>query len=96
MTKLEKDIEAKLRRAVEAFGGKCLKWLCPGWSGVPDRIVLLPGGRIIFVETKRPQGGKLSILQKWRAKELSQLGFQYMQVWDETDVELFKRLHLKD
>ena len=96
MTKLEKDIEAKLRRAVEDFGGKCLKWVCPGWSGVPDRIVLLPGGRIVFVETKRPKGGKLSILQKWWAKELTELGFDYMTVWDETDVEVFKRLYLKN
>ncbi len=96
MTKLEKDIEAKLRKVVEASGGKCLKWVCPGWSGVPDRIVLLPGGRIVFVETKRPKGGKLDALQKWWAKELIELGFYYEQVWNEADVELFKRLYLKE
>ncbi len=96
MTKLEKDIEAQLRKAVEAAGGWCLKWICPGWAGVPDRIILLPGGRIVFVETKRPKGGRLGALQVWWAKELAELGFQYMQVWDETDVELFKRLHLKE
>lgn len=96
MTQREKDIEQKLRKAVEAFGGKCLKWVCPGWSGVPDRIVLLPRGRIVFVETKRPKGGKLSRLQSWWAKELVQMGFPYMQAWNEADVELFKRLHLKD
>ena len=96
MTKLEREIEAKLRRAVEAAGGKCLKWVCPGWSGVPDRIVLLPGGRIIFVETKRPKGGKLSELQKWWAKELIGLGFAYDQVWDEDDLAYFKAAYLKN
>lgn len=96
MTKLEKEIEAKLCTEVKEVGGRCLKWVCPGWTGVPDRLILLPGGRIIFVETKRPKGGKLSILQKWWAKELTELGFDYMTVWDETDVEVFKRLYLKN
>ena len=96
MTKLEKDIEQKLRKTVAAAGGKCLKWVCPGWSGVPDRIVLLPSGRIVFVELKRPKGGKLSTMQKWWAKELIDLGFQYDQVWDEEDLEFFKAVYLKD
>ena len=94
MTKLEKEIEAALRKAVEAAGGKCLKWVCPGWSGVPDRIVLLPGGRIIFVETKRPKGGKLSALQKWWRDELWGLGFSYATVWNDKDVEDFKFMYL--
>ena len=96
MTTLEKEIEKKLRKAVENFGGKCLKWTCPGWSGVPDRIILLPGGRLVFVETKRPKGGALEAMQKWWAKELARLGFKYMKVRDDADVELFKRLYLKD
>ena len=62
---LEKEIEGKLRKAVKVRGGACLKWVCPGWSGVPDRIVLLPGGRVLFVETKRPQGATLARLQEW-------------------------------
>lgn len=95
MTKLEKDIEKKLRKAVEAVGGKCLKWVCPGWSGVPDRLVLLPGGRLIFVETKRPKGGVLSDLQKWWAKQLIDLGFIYKQIWDEDDLELFEFTYLQ-
>ena len=95
MTKLEKDIEAKLRKAVEAEGGKCVKWVCPGWAGVPDRLVLLPGGRIVFVETKRPKGGTLSELQKKWAKWLSELDFVCLTVWNEEDLRLFKALHLK-
>lgn len=96
MTKLEKDIEARLRKTVEAAGGYCLKWVCPGWVGVPDRIVLLPGGRIVFVETKRPKGGKLSAMQKWWAKKLIDLGFKYEQVWEDFDVDLFKYVYLED
>ena len=96
MTELEKEIEKKLRTAVEAAGGKCLKWVCPGWSGVPDRLVLLPGGRIVFVETKRPKGGKLSMLQKTWAKWLIDLDFKYEQVWDLKDLALFKFFYLQD
>lgn len=84
---LEKDIETKLRKMVEARGGLCLKWVCPGWSGVPDRIILLPGGHVIFAETKRPKGGKLSPLQnKWRLW-LNKLGFWSVVVWNETDLQ---------
>ena len=95
MTKLEKEIEAALRKAVAAAGGKCLKWVCPGWSGVPDRIVLLPGGRIVFVETKRPKGGKLSAMQKWWRDELWAMGFEYATVWNDKDVDGFKLIYIK-
>lgn len=86
MNKLEKDIEQKLRKMVESHGGQCLKWVCPGWSGVPDRIILLPGGSVMFVETKRPKGGKLSEMQKWWHKRLRALDFWVFTVWDDTDV----------
>ena len=89
MTKLEKDIEKKLRTKVEALGGRCLKWVCPGWVGVPDRIVLLPGARIYFVETKRPKGGELSAMQKKWDKWLTVLGFDYRVVWNEEDLAHF-------
>lgn len=89
MSVLEKEIEKKLRLSVERHGGMCLKWVCPGWSGVPDRIVLLPLGRIVFVELKRPDGGKTSRLQQWWAKKLILLGFHYWQLDDEEDLELF-------
>ena len=89
MTELEKDIERKLREGVERQGGKCLKWVCPGWSGVPDRIILLPGAHIYFVETKRPKGGRLSALQrKWR-EWLIRLGFSCWTVWTEEELYFF-------
>lgn len=89
MTQLEKDIEKKLRTKVEQCGGRCLKWVCPGWTGVPDRIVLLPGGWIAFVETKRPKGGRLSPMQiKW-SQWLQDLGFRWFAVWNEKDLQDF-------
>ena len=57
---------------------------------MPDRIVLLPGGRIIFVETKRPKGGKLSKLQEWWHHKLQDLGFQATVVWNGHDLQLFE------
>lgn len=90
MTPLERDIEAKLRTIVQACGGYSLKWVCPGWSGVPDRIVLLPGARIFFVETKRPKGGKVSKLQELWWRRLTTLGFQHRFIWNEEDLQRFK------
>ena len=83
MEKLEKEIEQKLRVAIKKRRGFCLKWVCPGWSGVPDRLVLLPGGRIIFVETKRPKDGRVARLQEWWHRQLRGLGFQVYVVFTE-------------
>lgn len=72
----EKQIEARLRKRVHEIGGAALKFVSPGNSGVPDRIVLLPGGRLVFVELKKP-GGELSPLQVKTMKKLTGLGFKY-------------------
>ena len=92
MTKLEKDIELNLTAMVERHGGLCLKWVCPGWAGVPDRILLLPGGRVCFVETKRPKGGRLSALQKWWQKRLTSLGFFSGVVWANADIDALEKI----
>ena len=92
MTELEKDIERKLRRMVERRGGLCLKWVCPGWSGVPDRILLLPGGRMIFCELKRPKGGKISKLQEWWRDRLTALGFTVLFVFDAEQIKYIEFL----
>lgn len=86
MTQQERDIEQGLRCMVEQQGGLCLKWVCPGWAGVPDRIVLLPGARVVFVETKRPKGGKRSKLQIWWADRLRALGFEHYWVFNQADI----------
>lgn len=92
MTTLEKDIEGKLRTMVVRHGGLCLKWVCPGWSGVPDRIILLPGGRIIFCELKRPKGGKYSALQdKWK-DWLTGLGFEYRRIRNQQELDALASL----
>lgn len=87
MTTLEKDIEKKLTAMVHRNGGLCLKWVCPGWSGVPDRIILLPGGRVIFCELKRPKGGKLETLQKWWRTRLEGFGFLSVVVKNAEEVD---------
>lgn len=92
---LEKDIEQKLVKKVRQYGGWCLKWVCPGWAGVPDRIVLLPGGRVIFVEMKRLLGGRLSDRQRWWGKTLIDLGVSYWAIWDECELELFEQVELR-
>lgn len=91
---LERDIEAKLRKRVKLYGGRCLKWVSPGESGVPDRIVLLPGGRVIFVETKK-KGGTLSKLQNFWGRTLRDLGFEVWVVWDRKDLAVFEEKALK-
>ena len=70
----ERDIEGKLAKAVRQLGGMCPKLVCPGFDGMPDRLVLLPGGRIAFVEVKAP-GRKPRPLQEKRHKQLRELGF---------------------
>lgn len=92
MTQLEKEIEQKLVTMTRRHGGHCLKWVCPGWSGVPDRIILLPGGRVIFAETKRPKGGRVDKLQEWWLGRLRRLGFLAVVVWDRQDVERLEAL----
>ena len=50
----ERTIEQKLAREARRRGGICPKLVCPGFDGMPDRMVLFPGGRIGFVEIKAP------------------------------------------
>ncbi|MCM3747436.1 VRR-NUC domain-containing protein [Paenibacillus pasadenensis] len=69
----ESAIEQYLRDKVKAAGGTAYKWTSPGNSGVPDRIVIMPGGRIRFVELKAP-GGKPTKLQLAQHRRLSALG----------------------
>ena len=65
----EKQIEEYLRKCVKDIGGKAYKFVSPGNDGVPDRLVCLPNGRVIFVELKAP-GEKPRPLQTKRIAEL--------------------------
>lgn len=71
----ESTIEKKLVQEVKARGGVCPKWVSPGLDGVPDRMILLPGGRMAFVEVKAP-GKKPRPLQMVRHKNLRRLGYK--------------------
>ena len=71
----EKTIEKKLADAVKSRGGLAPKFTSPGFDGMPDRIVLLPGGRMAFVEVKAP-GKAPRLLQEARHRLLRQLGFK--------------------
>ena len=71
----EKIIERKLVHAVKAMGGIAPKIISPGFDGMPDRLVLLPKGKIAFVEVKR-HGEKPRPLQESRHGLLRRLGFR--------------------
>ena len=81
----EKTIEQKFRAAVKAAGGLAVKFASPGFDGVPDRLALLPGGRMAFVEVKAP-GKKPRPLQLARHRQLRQLGFKVYVLDDEEQI----------
>ena len=68
------------------MGGLALKFISPGYDGVPDRIVLFPGGRIAFVEVKAP-GKTLRPLQARRKRQLESLGFKVYVLDDPGQIE---------
>ena len=70
----EKQIEQKLVKAVRAAGGICPKFVSPGMDGMPDRLLLMPGCRLGFIEVKAP-GKSPRPLQINRHKTLRSLGF---------------------
>ena len=70
----EKTKETKLVQAVRAKGGLAPKFTSHGFDGVPDRLILLPGGKVAFIELKAP-GKTLRPLQVRRKRQLEALGF---------------------
>ena len=71
---LEKSVEQKFTKTVKDKGGLALKFLSPNFNGVPDRLVLLPFGKMAFVELKAPKK-KMRTLQIKRKRQLESLGF---------------------
>jgi hypothetical protein len=83
----ETHVEGYLRARVQDVGGLCVKLHPAGVVGIPDRLVLLPGGRVVFAEVKKPQGGVVGRLQYvWRDR-LIELGFVHRFVFTREDVE---------
>ena len=86
----EASLERFAAEQIKKIGGRAFKWVCPGVSGVPDRICIFPGGKIIFVEFKRP-GVKdgLSARQKKIGNLLEKLGCNVRRIGDK---EEFKKM----
>ena len=70
----ESAIEKHLVKVVRESGGLAIKLVSPGWAGIPDRLILMPQGRLAFVELKAP-GHSLRPLQVRRKRQLEALGF---------------------
>ena len=81
----EKTIEKKLSDEVKKRGGLAPKFTSPGFDGMPDRIVLMPGGHIAFVEVKAP-GKAPRPLQKARHRMLRRLEFKVYVLDDESEI----------
>ena len=71
----ESAIERRLVTEAVKRGGLALKFVSPGLDGVPDRLLLFPGGKLAFVEVKAP-GEKPRPLQRRRIDQLTALGFR--------------------
>lgn len=71
----EKQIESKLVQSVKIKNGIAVKFYSPFFTGMPDRMVMLPGGRLVFVELKAPRG-RLAERQKVVGQLLSKMGFE--------------------
>lgn len=86
---LESDVESYLiKRVKNELNGWALKFVSPGQNGVPDRIVLIPPGKIYFVETKAP-GKKLRKLQEWVCGVIKGLGFVVLRIDTKPKVDDF-------
>lgn len=83
----EKEVEAALVRAAKKRNGVALKFVSPGLSGVPDRLVLLPDGKIGFIELKS-LGKKMRLLQEKRKSQLERLGFLVFCLDSKEEVEV--------
>ena len=83
---MERNIEKYLVNKVKSLGGLALKWVSPGYVGVPDRIVLLPNGKMFFVECK-DKDGRLSPVQAARIKKLESLGSRVFVINSKEQIE---------
>lgn len=71
----EKLLEKKLRESVKKMGGLAVKFSSQTYTGMPDRIILMPGGKTSFAEIKTT-GKKPTVLQALQIENLRKLGFK--------------------
>ena len=83
MLPYEKTLEQYLYKKVKTLGGKCLKMT--GEKGIPDRLVILPGGKYYFVELKR-EGEKPRPIQDYRIKQFMYLGCNVLVIDSKEDI----------
>ncbi len=88
----ESAFERSFVEKIRGAGGRAFKWACPGMAGAPDRICVFPGGRIIFIELKRPglKDGK-SERQKKVCRLLRALGCDVRRVSDKDELDKILR-----
>lgn len=85
---LEKQIENYFVQLLQKRKCLCWKFVSPGIAGVPDRIIILPFGKVVFAEIKAP-GGKLRKLQKIRCKQLEMQNVDVWQIDSKEKIEKF-------
>lgn len=88
---LERDVEGYLVREVMRRGGLSLKFIPDDVPGMPDRMVLLPGGSLVWVETKRSDG-KVRKLQEYQHMRLKKLGQEVWVVYTKEAVDNMLRV----
>ena len=86
----ESAVERKLVAGLRARGWRALKFVSPGTDGVPDRICLGPGGRVVFVEVKTDTG-RLSAVQRAQIERLRRSGHDVRVLFGAKAVEGFIR-----
>lgn len=86
----EYAVEKHLISVTQACGGICLKFISPGIAGVPDRIVILPGGKIGFAEMKAP-GRRPRLLQRAVIRDLYRRGCRVAAIDNKKSAEGFIR-----
>src|SRR6188768_3431615 len=92
---LESDVERELIKRVKACGGRAEKVTVLGTRGFFDRLVVLPGGVVAFVECKKPKGGRMSAHQIERARIYKALGAVVAQIYDLADIDRLLFAHEK-
>lgn len=86
---VEAKAEAHLVESVRLVGGMCPKFIDPSRRGAPDRMVMLPGHPVYFVEMKREKVGKVTVLQSRYHDDLRALGHQVWVLWSKEEVDEF-------
>ena len=83
----EKAVETRLKDRIKNLGGLCIKWVSPGMTGLPDRVIILKG-KVYFVELKDPKGVS-SARQLLVARQFKEVGVEVVVLSSIQEVEDF-------